>query len=152
MSLINTEKYMEKGIDGEYLNPKYTHGWNEEYLSFVKSNAKNVDLRELINDNEIYADMVSSLNKKKSLNDKLGIIRDELANVYHVEGIGTTLNNLMKDFNKKYSDLLPKLAHGQYENMAALKWSYLIPDPIYNIVYLVNDTHLHKSFYVVVTP
>lgn len=113
-------------VDGLYLNPRTTYGWNDELATVLKhralSNTMDVAtmIREYVDDENVdqYLAKVTSAKAAYQL----------FSSVIPSYGYGYTVEQAIKRatqrFNKQFKHLMP----GQFSNATAYKWTYLNPE------------------------
>lgn len=131
--MIDTSK-MRPTVEGQYLLPSLTYGWNDELISAL--NASKVapkTLDQYLNDWDVN---VSKYNKKRLKNTANGrkLIKNLLTNSgAKILGIGDTTEKAVKNATHILHNEFKHLMPGQCANFPAYKWTYLQPD------YLILD-------------
>ena len=116
LNLIEHGRYVE----GDYLNPRQTFGWNDELVETLKTvETAPVEIHEFFNHLEANKDTPKGRNALYETLSLLGI---------KSLGIGKDIKHAVDDATKRLNKVYKHLAIGQYANFTAMKWDYLNPD------------------------
>lgn len=132
-------------LDGLYLNPRATYGWNDELATVLKhralSNTMEVAtmIRECIDDENVdqYLAKVTSAKAAYQL----------FSSVIPSYGYGYTVGQAIKQATRKFSSQFKHLMPGQFSNATAYKWTYLNPE--YTSCLHVSDPKLCIDEYII---
>lgn len=126
--MIDTSK-MRPTVDGQYLLPSLTYGWNDELISTL--NARKVTPKTLDQYFKSWNVNVSKHDKNRLKNTASGreLIKNLLTNRgAKILGIGKTTEKAVKNATQTLHSEFNHLMPGQCANFPAYKWTYLQPD------------------------
>ena len=125
LNLIEHGRYVE----GDYLNPRQTFGWNDELVETLKTvETAPVEMHEFFN--HLEANLSESELEAIKDTPKGRNALYETLNSLGIKslGIGKDIKHAVDDATKRLNKVYKHLAIGQYANFTAMKWDYLNPD------------------------